>query len=219
AGRTVPQDHVGVHDLRPLLHILVDLGIFHLALAIDGDPEIVSRTFFAGAVVSGVPHPQGDQVVGDRHLAGVLFRLVRDVQHRELFRVPILMAFNALVEGPHDRLGFGLLAIGFDVLHDVDRVVFGAIEVDVDAPHAVVHVSFTLAATVVATGGPVAGTIHMTPRSRTSWTTTGGSPISFPNGPAASLLSVTSEKLYEMSQKRGLPLAYGTNISASRASP
>src|ERR1019366_9905290 len=50
-------------------------------------------------------------------------------------------------------------------------------------------------------------------------TTTGGSPISFPNGPAASLLSVTSEKLYEMSQKRGLPLAYGTNISASRASP
>src|ERR1019366_8042924 len=63
AGRTVPQDHVGVHDLRPLLHILVDLGIFHLALAIDGDPEIVSRTFFAGAVVSGVPHPQGDQVL------------------------------------------------------------------------------------------------------------------------------------------------------------
>ena len=43
-----------------------------------------------------------------------------------------------------------LSASGFEMLHDVDTVVVGAVEIDIDAPHRVVHMALEFAAGIIA---------------------------------------------------------------------
>src|SRR5262249_2578418 len=92
-------------------------------------------------------------IAGERLAANVLALRIDYLHGSKFVRGPIEETFLAVVEWLLHRLGFPRLAVGFDVLGDVNGIVVRAVEVDIDAPEGVVHVAFPFAAPVVPAGG------------------------------------------------------------------
>src|SRR5262245_46360890 len=148
--RHVPQHHVGVGDGPLLARELRQAGVVLLVPLVRRDPEVELRELLAAVPVARRARPQRQQLVA--HLLALAVQLARfDAQARELLGLPRRPAFDAVIERLDDICRLGA-ALRLRALDEEYGILFWVVEIDVDAPAAMVHVADGLVVAEIAAG-------------------------------------------------------------------